>query len=44
MDRYTAKSDVKGVYLASDDIAYVVTADTISRVKVKVTQKFLGIF
>lgn len=44
MDGYTAKSDVKSVHLAKDDIAYVVTSDTISRVKVKVTEKFLGIF
>lgn len=44
MDRYTAKSNVKGVYLARDDMAYIVTADTVNRVKVKVTQKFLGIF
>ncbi|NLE25687.1 MAG: hypothetical protein GX625_10175 [Clostridiaceae bacterium] len=44
MDRYTAKSNVKGVYLAKDDLAYVVSSDTVSRVKIKVTQKFLGIF
>ncbi len=44
MDRYTAKSNVTGVYLAKDDMAYVVSSDTVSRVKIKVTQKFLGIF
>lgn len=44
MDQYTAKSDVLGVYLAKNDTAYVVTSDTITRVKVKVDHKFLGIF
>ena len=44
MDRYTAKSNISGVYLAKDDLAYVVSSDAISRVKIKVKQKFLGIF
>ncbi len=44
MDQYTAKSDVTGVYLTKNDTAYVVTADTVTRVKVKVDHKFLGIF
>ncbi|HHU90337.1 MAG TPA: hypothetical protein GXZ22_04680 [Clostridiaceae bacterium] len=44
MDRYTAKSYISGVYLAKDDLAYVVSSDAISRVKIKVKQKFLGIF
>ncbi|NLB77699.1 MAG: hypothetical protein GX796_02315 [Clostridiaceae bacterium] len=44
MDRYTAKSNVTGVYIAKDDMAYVVSSDTVIRVKIKVTQKFLGIF
>jgi len=44
MDRFTAKSNVTGVYLAKDDLAYVVSADTVSRVNIKVTKKFLGLF
>lgn len=44
MDRYTARSNVSGVYLAKDDLAYIVSSGTVSRVKIKVTQKFLGIF
>ncbi|NLX63340.1 MAG: hypothetical protein GX022_00955 [Clostridiaceae bacterium] len=44
MDRFTAKSNVSGVYLAKDDLAYVVSADTVNRVNIKVKQKFLGLF
>jgi len=44
MDRFTARSNVSGVYLAKDDLAYVVSADTVSRVNIKVKQKFLGLF
>ncbi len=44
MDRYTARSNVSGAYLAKDDLAYIVSSGTVSRVKIKVTQKFLGIF
>lgn len=41
MDQYTAKSDVKGVYMAKDDIAYIVTSDLVTRVKIKTDHKFL---
>ncbi|HBR01377.1 MAG TPA: hypothetical protein DD738_02065 [Ruminiclostridium sp.] len=44
MDRYTSKSDIKGVYLAAKDLAYIVSAGTIDRVQIQVTHKFLGIF
>ena len=44
MDRYTALSDVSAVYMASENLAYVVSAGTVTRVDVKVTNKFLGIF
>lgn len=44
MDRYTAKSDVSAVYLAREDLAYVISEDTVSRVNVKISHKFLGIF
>jgi hypothetical protein len=44
MDQYTARSDIKGVYLAKDDTAYIVTTDLITRVKIKTDHKFLGIF
>ena len=44
IDRFTARSNVSGVYLAKDDLAYVVSADTVSRVNIKVPQKFLGLF
>ena len=44
MDRYTSKSDITGVYMARDDLAYVLSSGTISRVKVTARQKFLGIF
>lgn len=44
MDQYTARSDVQGVYLAKDDTAYIVVSDLITRVKIKTTHKFLGIF
>lgn len=44
MDRYTARSDVHGVYMAKDDVAYVVTSDLVTRVKIQTGKKFLGIF
>lgn len=44
MDQYTAKSDVQGAYLAKDDTAYIVASDLVTRVKIKTTHKFLGIF
>jgi hypothetical protein len=42
-DRYTSKSDITSVYLANEDLAYVVSGGTINRVKIKVN-KFLGLF
>lgn len=44
MDGYTAKSNIISVHLGKDDVAYVVTADSITRVQIKTTDKFLGIF
>lgn len=44
MDQYTARSDVQGVYLAKDDVAFVVTSDLVTRVKIQTGRKFLGIF
>ncbi len=44
MDHYTANADIAEVYLAGEDLAYIVSAGTINRIKVKVTNKFLGIF
>ncbi|MGI6084531.1 MAG: DUF5711 family protein [Acetivibrionales bacterium] len=44
MDRHTAKSNVKGVYLARDDMAYIITADAATRVTIKAAKKYLGIF
>lgn len=44
MDKFTSKSQVEGVYLAREDLAYIVSSGTISRVKITVTNKFLGIF
>ncbi len=44
LDRYTAKTDVTSVYLPREDLAYVVSAGDIVRVKVQGIDKFLGIF
>ncbi len=44
IDKYTAKSNIESVLLGKDSVAYVVTSDTITRVKIKTKNKFLGIF
>lgn len=44
MDKYTAKSNIESVHFGKDNVAYVVTSDTITRVNVKTRDKFLGIF
>lgn len=44
MDLFTAKSDIKSVHLAKEDLAYVAASGTITRIKIKTTHKFLGIF
>lgn len=44
IDRYTDKADVSSVYLAKEDLAYVVSSGNVTRVKVKGIKRFLGIF
>jgi hypothetical protein len=44
LDVYTAKTDVTGVYMAREDLAYVVAGGEVVRVKIKGLDKFLGIF
>lgn len=44
LDVYTAKTDVSGVYMAREDLAYVVSDGDVVRIKIQGLDKFLGIF
>lgn len=44
MDRYTSRFSITSVFLAKEDLAYVVSGGTVTRVRLTVTNKFLGIF
>lgn len=44
MDSFTAKSEIDGVYLAKENLAYVISGGGITRIHVKVSKSLFGLF